>query len=332
MASDAGAAATTAQDDVADEPSETFEAKPGAWKVNLALFLATVLTVFFAGAAYAGAYNADAGLVDLVRGLPKGASFAVPLLAILLCHEFGHYIAARLHRVRASLPYFIPAPIVNPFGTMGAVIAMPERIRSRNALLDIGAAGPLAGLVVALPVIWVGLSHSTVDALSGPYAQEGQSLLYVALKRLVLGPIPEGHDVFMSPMAFAGWTGLFVTALNLIPVGQLDGGHIAYALFGPRQDTIARVVHLGLLVAAALNLAWFVVPALRNGGDIGQAIGNSTFYVVWFLLLSLMRWRSGMNHPPTDDATLSPGRKWIAGLCLLLFLLLFMPTPWASYG
>ncbi|NUP12133.1 MAG: site-2 protease family protein [Polyangiaceae bacterium] len=302
------------------------------WRLNLVLFLVTVVAVFFSGAAYAGAYSPSSSLSDLVRGLWKGYPFAVPLLAILLFHEFGHYIAARLHRVKASLPYFIPAPLLNPFGTMGAVIAMPERIRSRNALLDIGAAGPLAGLVVAIPVLWIGLAGSHVGALDGPYVQEGQSLLYVGMKRLVLGPIPAGHDVMMSPTALAGWTGLFVTALNLIPVGQLDGGHVAYALFGSKQDRYAAMIHVGLLVVAGLNLVRFLVPVMQNGGDRWQAIGNSSFYVVWFVLLALMRWRTGMNHPPTDDTTLSPVRKLVAGLCLVLFALLFMPTPWATYG
>ena len=120
-----------------------------------------------------GALNEATGLLDVLRALPKGYPFALPLLTILLCHEFGHYIAARIHRVRASLPYFIPLPFLNPFGTMGAVIAMPERIRSRNALLDIGAAGPLAGLVVAVPVLAFGLSRSPVDVLTLPRIHRG---------------------------------------------------------------------------------------------------------------------------------------------------------------
>ncbi len=303
-----------------------------AWRTNAVLFAATVISVSFAGAGYVGALNEATGLLDVLRALPKGYPFALPLLTILLCHEFGHYIAARIHRVRASLPYFIPLPFLNPFGTMGAVIAMPERIRSRNALLDIGAAGPLAGLVVAVPVLAFGLSRSPVDVLTLPYAQEGQSLFYLLLKRVVLGPIPEGSDVQLGPVAFAGWTGLFVTALNLIPVGQLDGGHIAYALFGKAQDRYARWVHLGLLGVCAFNLARFVIPAALHHGDLGEAFGNSTFYLVWFLLLGFMRRRSGINHPPTDDGTLSGGRRIVAIGCLALFILTFMPTPWAHYG
>jgi membrane-associated protease RseP (regulator of RpoE activity) len=320
------------EDDSATAESAPQDAGKLTWRVNGLLFAATVLAVFFAGAAIDGAIPKDAGFLGVVRVLHKGYRYAVPLLAILLFHEFGHYIAARLHRVRASLPYFIPAPFVNPFGTMGAVIAMPERIRSRNALLDIGAAGPLAGLVIALPVLAYGLATSDVGPVELPYSKEGDSLLYLAMKRIFIGPIPDGHDVHLNAVAFAGWTGLFVTALNLIPVGQLDGGHIAYALLGPKQDRLATFIHAGLLVVAGINLAVFVLPAARGGGDVGEAIGNSTFYVLWFFLLAAIRWRTGMNHPPTDDATLSPRRRGVAALSLAFFVLLFMPTPWAQYG
>ncbi len=203
------------------------------WKWNLALFVVTVASV----------------------GVTGGATFATALLAILLTHEFGHYFAARWHGVPASLPYFIPLPLLSPFGTMGAVISMPERIRSRNALLDIGASGPLAGLAVALPVLVFGLLESPIRPISGEGLQEGQSLLYLLIKRVVLGPIPAGHDVFLTPLAFAGWSGLFVTALNLIPIGQLDGGHVLYALLGPRANRVARALHWGLLIAFAANLA-----------------------------------------------------------------------------
>jgi len=323
---------------LSDGQPELSDGKPGAavgplrWKMNAALFATTVVTVFLAGAIYEGALPNQLDALAILRALPRGYTFALPLLAILLFHEFGHYITARLHGVPASLPYFIPVPLLNPFGTMGAVIAMPERIRSRNALLDIGASGPLAGLVVAIPVLWVGLATSKLGPLEGAYAQEGQSLFYMAMKWLVLGPIREGHDVHLNATAFAGWVGLFVTALNLIPIGQLDGGHIAYALFGPAQDRIALFVHGGLLLVCGMNLLYFLPPALASGGDVGQAVSNSSFYAFWFLILAVMRRMTGVNHPPTDNAYLSPGRRAIAGLCLVLFVVLFMPTPWAMYG
>jgi len=292
---------------------------PTAWPKHLALFLATLLSVFLIGALNVvplpeGEIDELGLLLHGLRNIHHGWSFAVPLMAILVTHEFGHYFAARWHGVPASLPYFIPLPLP-PFGTMGAVIAMRGRIRSRNALLDIGAAGPLAGMVVAIPVLVVGLLQSEVKPLTGAGMLEGQCLLYLLIKRLVVGPIPDGHDVFLTATAFAGWAGLLVTMLNLIPIGQLDGGHIAYALFGERQNRLAGLLH-GLLIAVfAYNLVAFnqVAPGL--------------VWLVWFVLLLVLRRASGMNHPPTEPGALSPNRRWVAVGSLVLFVVLFMPTP-----
>lgn len=260
-----------------------------------------------------------------------GIELTVALLGILLAHEFGHFTLARIHRVNASLPMFIPLPILSPFGTMGAVIVMKDRIKSRNALLDIGASGPIAGMVVAIPVLVYGLLHSPVRPILDSGVQEGQSLLYWLVKRLVLGPIPPGHDVFLSPIAFAGWIGLFVTMLNLFPVGQLDGGHVAYALLGPRQNRLARMVRYGVLALLPLNVAIFAIPGLSDGSFRERALtglqGGSP-WVFFFLMLTLMSRFGGFDHPPTNDSHLSPGRKAIAVATLFLFLLLFMPTPW----
>lgn len=327
------AAAAAAGEDTPSSLAPDSALAPPRWRTNLILFIATVFSVFLAGAGYAGKLPQDGSFLDFIRALPHGWTFAVPLLSILLFHEFGHYFAARFHRVDASLPYFIPLPFLSPFGTMGAVISMRGRIKSRNALLDIGASGPLAGLVIALPVLVIGLLQSPVQAVQSPSIQEGQSLLYIALKRILLGPIPAGHDVFLNPVAFAGWTGVFVTMLNLIPVGQLDGGHIAYALFGPRQNTYSRIIHFSLLGMFLYNLARFLIPALMNRvpGGIEQAIGNSTFWLVWFGLLHLVKRVGGRDHPPTEPGDLSPGRRWIAIVSLVFFVLLFMPTPWAAH-
>lgn len=315
--------ATAAEDPPSvDDPSEH---RPN-FRLAGPLFLATALSMFLAG----GLYDGKSG-ESLLTLLPRGWRFAVPLLLILLFHEFGHYVAARIHKVAVSLPYFIPVPFLTPFGTMGALIAMPDRIRSRNALFDIGAAGPLAGLLVTVPVLVIGLSSSPVSVSELPYTLEGQSIFYWLMKRLVLGPIPDGSDVTMNQTAFAGWAGLFVTAINLIPVGQLDGGHIAYSLFGPRQDRYANVIHYGLLLVFGYNLVKFVVPAILHGTSLGTAISNSTFYVVWFFILLFLKRRTRVNHPPTDDHQLSPVRRAMAWLCLALFLLLFMPTPFAVY-
>lgn len=308
--------------------------RPFTYRLNLLLFGLTVVSVFFAGALYAQHAPERLSPLGILKVLPYGWSFAVPLLAILLTHEFGHYFAARHHKVDASLPYFIPMPpMISPFGTMGAVISMRGRILTRDALLDIGASGPLAGLVIALPVLCIGIATSKVEVLHGAYLQEGQSLLYIGLKRIILGPIPEGSDISMSPVAFAGWVGMLITMLNLLPVGQLDGGHIAYALFGPSQDRYARWVHSSLFVVCGFNLVRFVVPVLRgqSASSIGQAIGNSTFWLLWFALLwGMRRMAGGVNHPPTNPSTLSPKRRLVAMLCLALFVVLFMPTPMAE--
>lgn len=259
---------------------------------------------------------------------------ALPLLGILLVHELGHYVAARIHRVPASPPYFLPLPFVSLFGTLGAVITMNDRIRSRKALLDIGAAGPIAGMIVALPVLWIGLSLSTVEPRSaGNYTQEGQSILYWLVKRVVLGPIPADHDVFLHPMAFAGWGGCFLTMINLLPWGQLDGGHIAFALLGKRQNDIARWVRWGLLVVFAYNVYALVVPVLlhHSSQSLGAAFGNSAFWLVWFAITGGMARVSGADHPPFEPAPLGLGRQLVAVACLVLFVLLFLPTPLAMY-
>ncbi len=317
-----------------DEPDPD-PAAPVAWRLNAILFAVTVPSVFLAGMLWSTT-EATAALPFHER-LLGGWVFAVPLLGILVCHELGHYVAAVLHRVPASLPFFIPLPVLSPFGTMGAVITMRGRIRSRSALLDIGAAGPIAGMVVAVPVVLLGLSLSVVRPISeGPYIQEGQSLLYWALKRVVLGPIPPGHDVYLHPTALAGWAGLLVTMINMLPWGQLDGGHIAYALFGPVQNRISTFVRWALVPLFVYNLAVFVVPVLRGTSklSLGLAVSNSWFWLIWFIVLGVLGRLGGgrgAEHPPTEPGPLSAGRVVVAVGTLVMFLLLFMPTPWAAY-
>ncbi len=296
--------------------------------VNLVLFLATVLSVCFAGALQVMAEGDSMTWSTLLRGWV----FAVPLLSILLAHEFGHYIAARVHGVPASLPYFIPMP--NIFGTMGAVIAMRGRIASRKALLDIGASGPLAGMVVALPVLVIGLLLSEVRPVTGDGILEGQCILYSVLKWIIVGHIPDGHDVFLHPAALAGWAGLFVTMINLLPVGQLDGGHIAYALLGPVQNRVAKVIHYALLPLFVVVFLINSVPLVHDGTFNHKwdlVLNNSSFWLVWFALLYLLRRLSGADHPPTEPGELGRTRRIIAIGCLILFVLLFMPTPLSRY-
>lgn len=258
---------------------------------------------------------------------------AVSLLGILLVHELGHYIAARLHRVPASPPYFLPLPLLGFFGTLGAVITMSDRIRSRKALLDIGAAGPIAGMVVALPVLAWGLTLSEVTPRAEHYMQEGQSILYWLMKRLVLGPIAPDHDVQLHPMAFAGWGGLMLTMINLLPWGQLDGGHIAFALFGPQQHRLARWVRRGLLLAFVYNFCVFLLPMLLGRSNQGweAALISSTFWLVWYGITGLMSVVAGAEHPPFEPEPLGRGRQLVAAGCLVLFVLLFLPTPLSVY-
>jgi membrane-associated protease RseP (regulator of RpoE activity) len=234
------------------------------------------------------------------------AQFTAALLAILLAHEFGHFIAARVHKVDASLPYFIPLPLVSPFGTMGAVIRMRSDIPTRRALLDIGASGPLAGLALAIPLYAWGVAHSQVvalDSLAGGI-RLGDSLLLHALDR-VFGPsVPEGMDVLLSPVAFAGWGGMLVTMINLLPISQLDGGHVAYALFGPRQNRIAGWVHRSMLAFFFVSLASFVLRDARVGLGLwhfGRNVQNSLSWLVLFEVLavlgSLTRQRAAIRVP-----------------------------------
>jgi membrane-associated protease RseP (regulator of RpoE activity) len=222
-------------------------------RLALALFGVSILSCLFVGAQMPESVAA-AGIVNwhLLDGVP----FAASLLAILLCHEFGHYLMGRRLGSAVSLPYFIPMPL-GPFGTLGAFINMVAPPRNRRHLLAVAAAGPLAGLIVALPVLWIGLTLSHVQPLpAGGYQMEGNSLIYALLKFLRFGRLLPGggDDVFIHPVAFAGWAGLLVTGLNLIPAGQLDGGHIALALFGEKVATWIRLAVLALL--AGLSFLW----------------------------------------------------------------------------
>jgi Zn-dependent protease len=257
-----------------------------AWRTNAWLFVATVASTFVTWLGMHGPASRE--------NLVEAGKYTVALMAILLAHEFGHFIAARIHRVDASLPYFIPLPFVSPFGTMGAVIRMRSVIPTRRALLDIGAAGPLAGMALALPFYSWGIAHSQVvaiDGSQGDFVTLGSSLLS-RLVDLAMGPsVPEGHDILLSPVGFAGWVGMFVTMINLLPVGQLDGGHVAYALFGRRQNRIAPWVHRSMLAFFLVSLASFLARDVRAGlglWHIGRHVNNSLFWLVWFEVLAAL--------------------------------------------
>lgn len=307
--------------------------------VNGFLFLATVLTTTATGALHV---HADGRIAPIADGLP----FSVPLLAILLCHEFGHYFAARRHGVPASLPYFVPLPPWFGFlGTMGAVIRMPESPADRRKLFDIAVAGPLAGLVVAIPVLIYGLSKSPVLPMSPLALQEGNSLLYLGLKYLQTGRwLPDGvYDVQLHPTAFAGWAGLLLTMLNLLPFGQLDGGHAMVARFGNTYPGLSVRLHKLMLVFAVGAFAFtYVVTsrAIAAGGmpADGQgtpllspgelALSAGMFWVLWFAVVRLLRrLGGGVEHPPVESVPLGRVRKAVFVLVSLLFVSIFMPIP-----
>lgn len=268
--------------------------------LNLALFAATFVTC-----AMASAWTQDIAVFSDPLSILAGFPFAITVMTILLSHEMGHYAVARAHRVDASLPFFLPAPPIFWFGTFGAFIRMRSMPPHRRALFDIGAAGPWAGFLVALPAVVLGLSLSTVEPLR-PFEEQlvlGDSLLFSWLTQLVLGVRSNEVSVLLHPIALAGWFGLLVTCLNLLPVGQLDGGHIAYAVFGRHHRWIAR----GVLT--------FVI-VLGIGGWFGWFVWASLFMIV------------GLDHPPTSDPIpLDRGRQVAAAFTFLLLVLTFMPEP-----
>jgi membrane-associated protease RseP (regulator of RpoE activity) len=302
-----------------------------AW-INLVLFVLTVISTLFVGALY-GDLDIDPTLpVDQIIWqilttpalLLSGWPFAATLLGILTAHEFGHYFAARYHNVAVTLPYFIPMPLT--FGTMGAFIRLKEPVPDRRKLFDIGVAGPLAGLVLAVPLLFLGLSTSPVmvpPPMEGAVL-EGNSLLYYYAKIWILGqPLPDpvsGLDVMMNRVTFAAWIGLLVTALNLLPLGQLDGGHTVFALFGRRARLINWATMGGMLLLgiAGLEAVQAEFPALINIGWTG-----------WFFWLVLINVLGGPFHPPAlDDVTeLDDKRRWVGYAVIVIFLLIFVPVP-----
>ena len=242
----------------------------------------------------------------LSTALVGGISYSLALLAILLTHEMGHYLMAKRHRIPATLPYFLPMPFTI-FGTFGAVIKMDGRRATRKQLFDVGVAGPLAGVVIAIPITLIGIRLSRVvpeDFGAGQMLALGDSLLFLLLSRVAAGPVPEGKTILLHPVAFAGWVGLFVTALNLLPIGQLDGGHVLYGLLGRKAAPIALAALGGFAVLALV---------LSPG---------------WLLLVFLLLY-FGYRHPPAlgEEIGLDKRRKWIGILTLLLFIAAFTPVP-----
>ncbi len=282
--------------------------------VNLVLFLLTVVSTWAAGCFFSSSFpfltfNPVAEPARLMDGVP----FAATLLAILVTHEFGHYFTARYHGAAVSLPYFIPAPPpLFLFGTLGAIIRMRSPGRDRNALFDIAVAGPLAGLVVALPALWLGLAWSRVGIVPpGETLAFGESLLMRFFVWMAFGSVPAGMDVFVHPVALGAWAGCFVTALNLVPVGQLDGGRLAYAVAGGHHREVAIAAFVALVTLAA--------------------VAGTAFWLVFAGVVLLL---VGLAHvPPLDDLTpLTPERYALGLVCLVLLVVLIPPIPLAVSG
>ncbi|MBI3048797.1 MAG: site-2 protease family protein [Acidobacteria bacterium] len=282
------------------------------WR-HVILFLLTVVSTMLVGADHFASFHADFGTRTLdLSGWEiflNGFWYSASILAILGAHEFGHYYACKFYGVDASLPYFLPAPLPLT-GTLGAFIRIRQIIPGKRQLFDIGIAGPIAGFVVALPILLIGMSLSRVSELPGDtrgFIELGEPLLFKAAAWLFWGTPPDGHSINMHPMAFAAWFGLLATALNLFPIGQLDGGHISYAVLG-RKSTLVTLGTLGVLIGLT-----FV----------------SSSWVVWTVLTAVMLLAFGPRHPRTIDEhiPLDRGRLWLAGFALVMFILCFTPAP-----
>lgn len=315
--------------------------------INLFLFIVTVFSVIFVGSFYyySGPLSSDLNEVipHILPALSQGLSYATALLAILLAHEFGHYLAARYHRSEVTLPYFIPLPIpfISLFGTLGAFIQLKEPPKNKRILHDIGISGPLAGLVVAIPLLFLGLYLSQTEKLPTflPQGQsiilEGNSLLYLIMKYTVFGqflpapatyggvdpliywvryfftgqPIPyNALDVTLHPVAWAGWVGLLITALNLIPAGQLDGGHILYTLLGKKARATMPIILIGLIILGTVWAGWWL----------------------WAFIIFLL---GRVFAEPLDQITpLDKRRRGLAIFGLIVFLLVFAPIPLSFFS
>ncbi|MBI1912451.1 MAG: site-2 protease family protein [Deltaproteobacteria bacterium] len=266
------------------------------------LFIVTVITTVAAGALYQGA-NIFSNPSELAVGVPFSAS----LLLILGTHELGHFFASRRHGVSTTLPMFIPGPPIPPMiGTFGAVIRIKSQITTKSALVEIGSAGPLSGFVIALFITAWGLKLSILapKLVSAGSLGLGSSLIFKLLSYMVFGPIPDSYDVVLHPMAFAGWIGMFVTAMNLLPIGQLDGGHLVYALIGTRH----RVFSIAM-VATLVVLGFFTWSG----------------WFIWAALISFI----GMWHPPIEDQhiPMDARTRLISAVTILVFILTFIPEP-----
>jgi membrane-associated protease RseP (regulator of RpoE activity) len=288
--------------------------------LNGILFVLTVLSTCFVGLSWSASYlffesganpiaEAGSALSD-PRVFPLSALYAAVLMTILVGHELGHYLTCRRYGVVATLPYFIPAPTL--IGTLGAFIRIKSPIHFKRHLFDIGANGPLAGFFLALPALVVGLAFSRVATYvpTGDTITFGEPLLFKLLSALFFGRTPEGSALVLHPVGFAGWVGLLVTSFNLIPFGQLDGGHIAYAILGPKARLVSKgVVVIFVLMGVFFWVGWFLWAAV----------------ILFFEFKSKLR----LRHPPVldEDVPLDPKRRFLSVLVVVIFILSFIPDP-----
>jgi membrane-associated protease RseP (regulator of RpoE activity) len=294
-------------------PSSITRAPEPVWRY-VALFCLTVVTTTLVGANHYASFYTGLTTIALPFSawelIVRGLWYSLSILAILGAHEFGHYYACRYYKVDASLPYFLPMPFVLT-GTFGAFIRIRQQIPGKRALFDIGIAGPIAGFLVALPVLMVGMYFSRVVPIptdfNGEIFELGEPLLFKAAAWLTFGHVADGYTVNMHPMAFAAWFGMLATALNLFPMGQLDGGHIAYAVLGRLSTAVTVGTVVCLVGLSFLSSSW----------------------IVWTVLTVGMLIAFGPRHPRTFDehVPLDRTRVWLAVFAVVMFVLCFSPAP-----
>jgi len=293
-------------------------------KVHVILFFITLITTFMSGFFQGGSVS-------------SGMSFSAALIFILGTHEMGHFLYGKKYGINITPPYFIPAPpFISPIGTFGAFIKIKSPISTKRALFDIGIAGPLAGIMAAIPVIIVGIKLSRIVETTSKSLDHGLTLgsplIFSLISDSIIGKIPEGHDLLLHPVAFAGWIGLFVTALNLIPAGQLDGGHIMYSIFSKKWHRRTSIIIILILLLFGIGTqpiiqyfqSYIEGTALYNYKGIFNFEGWAG-WLMWAVLLTFM----GTKHPPTmyDDIQLDGKRKFFSLVALLIFIGCFTPMP-----
>jgi membrane-associated protease RseP (regulator of RpoE activity) len=287
------------------------------WAVSAVLLVVTILSTTLAGLFYVAGniefFQVFQAVVRQPNLIVYGLPFSIPLITILLAHELGHFIACRYYGMRCTPPYFIPLPILLT-GTLGAFIKIKSPFRHKRALFDIGVAGPLAGFILTLPTLWIGIRYSKLvpkGSLGHGGLSFGEPLIFRFIGQLASDYLPSKHDMIAHPMAMAGWVGLLATSLNLLPIWQLDGGHIAYAVLGRERQRRLSIFTLGLLIL--LSFWGWPTPS----------------YLVFGLLLLIICIRTRFYHPPTlfDEDELGPGRLFIGLLALFILILSFIIVP-----